>query len=75
MTNEIALLREEVKKIPDISLLQKVCTQAANEWPVKFWNNKEAKPWRCILTEKGEHYCDQCPVKKICPNPRKAWSK
>lgn len=57
--------------------LQDVCTKVANEMPIKWgWGEPDdPKPWGCILTEKGEWYCDQCPVKKICPYEGKEWSK
>lgn len=59
------------------SSLQELCTKIANEMPIDYgWpGKKEIKPWSCILTEPDEWYCDQCPVKKICPNPHKEWSK
>lgn len=57
--------------------LQKLCTKIANTMPIKrSWDpNKEPYPWGCILTEKYEHYCDDCPVQEICPEPDKEWSK
>ncbi len=61
--------REETEK------LQAVCTRIADEFPIKFWDMTEAKPWRCILTVKQEWYCDECPVSEICPHPNKEFSK
>lgn len=58
--------------------LQDFCTRVANELPIKFWNNKEAKPWGCLLTYGGqdqEWYCDECPAQDVCPYPYKEWSK
>ena len=72
---EMRQLRTKLKSLPDLDKLQKVCTKAANEWPIKYWGNTEASPWRCILTEEYKHYCDECPVQDICPYPHKEWSK
>lgn len=56
--------------------LQDLCTKIANEMPVEWgWNGPDPKPWRCILTEAGEWYCDSCPVQTICPHPHKEYSK
>ena len=32
-------------------------------------------PRGMILTEQGEHYCDECPVQEECPSTNKHWSK
>ncbi len=45
---ELDDLRDRAKVspyMPDRVLLQAVCTKIANEWPVKYWNNKEAHIW------------------------------
>lgn len=55
------------------SNLQALCTQIANEMPVKW--GRGAEPWGCILTEENEWYCDKCPVQEICPSDRKDWSQ
>ncbi len=57
--------------------LQTLCTEIANTMPVsvKWVDNGVPQPWQCILTEKHEHYCDECPVQSICPNEHKEWSK
>ncbi len=60
--------------------LQKLCTKICDEMPVKYWGNKEATPWRCMITVEKEHpgsewYCDNCPVEDICPHPYKSHSK
>ena len=56
--------------------LQKLCTKIAEEMPIKFWGNTEAKTWGCILTKGGgPGYCDECPVQDICPETGKEWSK
>lgn len=61
-------------KADHVKELQLVCTLAADNIPVKFWGNKEAKVWGCILS--GSHgYCDECLVKKVCPYQFKQWSK
>ena len=58
-------------------ILQDLCTRVCNHMPVNWgWGEpKDPKPWGCILTEKGEWYCDSCPVQKVCPNEHKEWSK
>lgn len=53
--------------------LQKVCTMAADQIPIKvYWNKKEKEPWGCIHTREMEDgyewYCDNCPVRKLCPS-------
>lgn len=61
--------------------LQKLCSKISNEMPIKFWGNKEARPWGCGLDPKDadegydEFYCDECPVQDICPNDHKHWSQ
>ena len=62
--------------------LQKLCTQIADTMPVSVsWRSGcKPEPWGCILTPEGdpqeeEHYCDECPVRSICPLDHKAWSK
>lgn len=55
--------------------LQKFCTRVANEMPVKFWDNEEAKPWGCMLDKEYEWCCDECPAQDFCPYPHKEWSK
>ncbi len=74
---EVRKLRKKVTDLPDLVTLQDVCTKAANEWPsFKGWDgDEEPTPWGCIITEKYEHYCDKCPVQKICPYPWKEYSK
>lgn len=72
--------RERSIKLAATKKMQALCTKIADTMPVKFWNNKEAKPWGCFLTvEKanpdGEWYCDECPVQEICPSTRKPYSK
>lgn len=69
-----------LKKVYDIGLskdkLQTLCTKIANEMPIKFWGNKEAEIWGCILSDGGgPGYCDECPVQDICPETNKGWSK
>ena len=60
--------------------LQELCTEICNTMPVKYWGNEEAMPWGCMLTADddngyNEWYCDECPVKKICPCTYKSYSK
>lgn len=56
--------------------LQEICTQAANHMPVhRDWTDSTS-PWGCIL-DKGNSpgCCNLCPVKKICPNKAKLFSR
>ena len=56
--------------------LQEFCTLAANHIPVAGWGDDyKPEPWGCILTNKGEWYCDECPALKFCPHPEKEFSK
>ena len=56
--------------------LQILCTKIANEMPWDTWRKgAKPRPWGCILTSDDHWYCDSCPVKKICPNQNKEWSK
>jgi hypothetical protein len=55
--------------------LQELCTKIM---PVLCgWSRDEQpKPWGCIhSSERGEWYCDQCPVRTICPTKYKRYSK
>ncbi len=69
--------KQTALKGADTQKLQDFCTRVANEMPVKWgWSaNEEPKPWRCILTVKGDWYCDSCPAREFCPNPMKEYSK
>jgi hypothetical protein len=57
--------------------LQALCIKIADEMPIPIPWDRTAPPeaWGCILTHKGEWYCDQCPVQTICPHDNKEWSK
>lgn len=61
--------------------LQELCTKIADTMPInRDWCHKEpASPWRCIITVskegKNHWYCDDCPVREICPKDYKSWSK
>lgn len=56
--------------------LQTACTLVADHKPVTVpWDRGTKAIWGCILTVTHEHYCDHCPVQKICPHPHKNWSK
>lgn len=73
--NDLKLRADRQQKIA-VEGLQAFCTKVANEMPIKFWGNKEAQPWRCILNDdQGMGYCDECPAQKVCPHPHKRWSK
>lgn len=76
------LTEEEYKKLRDRPVLgidkkqlQTLCTDICNAMPVKVDWMDTIEPWQCILTTSGDHYCDECPVKLICPHPYKEWSK
>ena len=74
------LTRVKTLKIQeDTQGLQKLCTQIADTMPIVWgWGGSPdlPKPWGCILSKRnGSWYCDQCPVKDICPYPNKRWSK
>ena len=56
--------------------LQKLCTKIADTMPVVWgWGENDPRPWGCIHSEEDEWHCDQCPVKDICPETCKSWSK
>lgn len=61
---------------PDKEALQKLCTLAADHAPAyRNWDKDDTSPWGCILSAQNFGYCDDCPVKEICPHPHKRWSK
>jgi hypothetical protein len=66
----------ETAAIEAKSTLQKLCTMVADNMPLDEpnWEGKKL-PWGCILSYKGEHYCDRCPVEELCPYPHKHWSQ
>lgn len=69
---------EAARHAPKKEELQKFCTQVSNEMPIRWtWGDGKGapKPWGCILTNKSEWYCDQCPAQELCPYPHKKWSK
>lgn len=58
--------------------LQELCSKICDTMPVNWgWDlgDPDPKPWRCILSQPTEWYCDNCPVTEICPHPCKEWSK
>ena len=66
-------------KSENTMLIQALCIKVCNHMPIKFWGNKKAKVWGCIITATDEHptpgFCDECPVQDVCPYPNKKWSK
>jgi hypothetical protein len=56
--------------------LQELCTLAAQHIPiVPHWGeDRTPRPWGCIL-KRQTPYCDECPVKELCPYDNKEWSK
>lgn len=57
--------------------LQELCTDISDNLPIAItWaSGLPKRPWGCIITAKREHYCDECPVREICPNDHKNFSK
>jgi len=54
-------------------ILQDLCTRVAdNEILESGWRKGSA--WGCILT-RSDWYCDDCPVRKVCPKKFKRISK
>jgi hypothetical protein len=73
---EFDALQEKNRKITEEAqkVLQDLCTRVANSEPVKKgWY--AGKPWGCILSTDDEWYCDDCPVRKVCPHRYKRLSK
>jgi len=66
--NEIFVIKER---------LQKACTLAAEHTPVKLpWaEDDDPVPWGCVRVNDHTSYCDECPVRKICPYEGKRYSK
>lgn len=75
----VHLKKKHTKKYLDE--LQMVCTMACDNTPILYWDNKEPKPWECIISinklydDVCEWSCDECPVQNICPYEYKVWSK
>jgi len=75
---------ERALKLPNHEL-QELCTQIAITMPISVpdWETRGHKPWGCILINPARGrstpnyipYCDKCPVREICPNEHKEWSK
>lgn len=75
--DEMEVFRERAMRgdsAPDKVKLQELCTLVADNVPVKDGWYK-GKVWGCILTNKDEWYCDDCPAQELCPHPHKEWSK
>lgn len=75
--SELLVLKERATKLKleHAEKLQEFCTRVADEMPILFWGRTVPEPWGCILTRKGESYCDECPAKGVCPYEWKAWSQ
>ena len=76
--HDLVGLVEQQERERKNDVLQRLCTEVCNHKPILFWDNKEAKPWSCMLTAQDdgdEWYCDECPTQDMCPHPNKAWSK
>ena len=77
--NTLSAEPNEIAKQAD-KVIMSLCIQVANNKPIvhsyRDENNKVIhKPWRCIKSVDYEHYCDECPVNNVCPEPNKEWSK
>lgn len=71
--DELQLKKKQITK-DDQKVLQDLCTRVADsEILTKGW--MKGKPWGCIKTKNYEWYCDDCPVRNVCPEPYKEWSK
>lgn len=57
------------------SILMDLCTKVADHMPIedRGWNPQT--PWICIKSVAYEHRCDKCPVKNVCPEEFKRYSK
>ena len=70
-----------VKSLAQTEKMQQLCTKIADTMPIRWtWGpGKETPtPWGCIITlekEGQEWYCDECPVREICPSNRKSYSQ
>lgn len=53
--------------------LQTACTLAAENTPIV--DDDDPMPHGCIRVNDHTEYCDECPVRKICPYERKAYSR
>ena len=72
---EFDALQEKNRKITEDAqkVLQELCTRVADsEILTSGW--KKGQPWGCILTH-SDWYCDDCPVRKVCPKKYKRISK
>lgn len=59
------------RRAPPDKRLQELCTYAATTMPTAI---RSGRPWGCILIN-PDIYCDECPVKDICPKDPKEWIK
>lgn len=71
------LIQQEKEKV-----IMELCRRVANSENVKVsWRKYDEskgivpEPWGCIHDQENEWYCDQCPVRKICPEKYKNLSK
>jgi hypothetical protein len=83
---EYILTEEEYKKLVNeatdkrkcqVKWSQELCTFIADTMPT-FKNDytNGIIPWKCIKSiGNKEHYCDKCPVREVCPNEFKNYSK
>lgn len=70
-----ATRKMEVKKD---AIIMDLCRRIANTEPVKVsWRTTPGpnEPWGCIHDRENEWYCDECPVRKVCPEKDKNLSK
>lgn len=69
--------RDGLIGMPSKSKLLEECTRLADTLETwRGWDGKsEPTAWGCIRSTEYEHYCDECPVSRICPHKHKEWSK
>jgi endonuclease III len=75
--NELLDYKDNIIRKKDEALLE-ACRNVANLLPINvYWEEEEEKlvPWGCIKDKDYQWYCDECPVRDICPEKNKEWSK
>lgn len=78
LVNETKSIKEEYR-----NTINDLCQMVADNMPIAGWHAKYDKnkttegksPWGCIKSEEYSWYCDDCPVKHICLEKNKRFSK
>lgn len=66
--------QESLERLPSIKDLQEFCSFVSDNLILTSgW--AKGRVWGCILTRSKDNYCDDCPARKVCPNPNKEFSK